>query len=167
MLIRDWRVMGQDPMDAMIAKVNGNSPGTIMFNKEQLTMTAYDIGWEKYSDSGIIDGLYKRGSFGSHPFFDYETFPEALGTHPVHWLEPYGVCDTAQQVLDIYPILQKDEDRAFIVMFTPVLKVNQSSDGGWRWHKWGSYIGKENPECEYLYNEDIEGVFVYHIYERK
>jgi hypothetical protein len=48
-----------------------------------------------------------------------------------------------------------------------VIKANQSHEGGWRWHKWGEYIGKYEPQYEYLYDEpEIEKVYVYHIYEK-
>ena len=33
---------------------------------------------------------------------------------------------------------------------------------GWRWHKWGPYIGTQDPQCEYLADEpEIKEVFVY------
>lgn len=33
--------------------------------------------------------------------------------------------------------------------------------------KWGEYIGKHNPQCEYLYDEvGIEQVYCYHVYEK-
>jgi hypothetical protein len=78
----------------------------------------------------------------------------------------YGVCDDYKQVLKEYPELKKDKNRKFIVSMTPMFKDCQPKSGGWRWHKWGKYIGKQKPTCEYLYDEkDIELVFVYHIYE--
>ena len=34
--------------------------------------------------------------------------------------------------------------------------------GGWRWHKWGEYIGKHNPQYEYLDHESgIDYVLVW------
>jgi hypothetical protein len=40
--------------------------------------------------------------------------------------------------------------------------------GGWRWHKWGPYIGTQEPKCEYIHDEpEIEEVFTYHVYELK
>jgi hypothetical protein len=53
-------------------------------------------------------------------------------------------------------------------MFTHVPKEpeNAGRGGGWRWHKWGPYIGKGEPTTEYLDDEDgfADGVYVYHFY---
>jgi len=77
----------------------------------------------------------------------------------------YGVCDNYKQILNLYPELIENNTN-YIVLMTPVFKEHQSSTGGWRWHKWGPYIGDKNPICEYLYDEpDINLVFVYNIYE--
>lgn len=164
MLIRDDRVLVVDEIAAMIAKMNNNTASTIAIKKGQLQLEATDPAWQEYMPDGVvIDGLYKRGSYGSHPFFDYKTWPENLSD--TGFFSEYGVCDTIQQVLDQCPKLQ-DSKREFIVMFTPVLKANQSDWGGWRWHKWGPYIGTKEPQCEYLYDEpEIDGIFCYHIYE--
>jgi hypothetical protein len=37
---------------------------------------------------------------------------------------------------------------------------------GWRYHKWGDYIGSQNPQSEYLYDDThIDAVWTFHIYE--
>lgn len=60
-----------------------------------------------------------------------------------------------------------DSERRFVVAFTRVRREDQPADGGWRWHKWGQYIGKHEPRCEYLYDEDgIDEVYCFHVYER-
>jgi hypothetical protein len=77
----------------------------------------------------------------------------------------YGVCDNYEQVLNNYPELQ-NSDKKFVVSLTPMTKSEEPESGGWRWHKWGEYIGEQHPTHEYLYDEpEIEEVFVYHIYE--
>ncbi len=59
----------------------------------------------------------------------------------------YGVCDHYGQIFAKMPELLDSQERAFI-------------------HKWGGYIGKHKPQCEYIYDEpEIEKVYVYHIYE--
>lgn len=50
---------------------------------------------------------------------------------------------------------------------TSIYKNQQPPVGGWRWHKWGSYIGTYESKHEYLYDEDIDMIYVYHIYEIK
>lgn len=79
--------------------------------------------------------------------------------------ENFGVCDNYKQILKEYPELKKDKLNKFIVVMTPVYKKDQSSEGGWRWHKWGHYIGKYKPQYEYLYDENIDMVWVFHIFE--
>jgi hypothetical protein len=76
-----------------------------------------------------------------------------------------GVCDNADQVLRHYPELEASE-RQFIVTLTAVNRDTQPRSGGWRWYKWGAYIGTQNPENDYLYDDThIDRVYVFHIYE--
>lgn len=80
--------------------------------------------------------------------------------------ESYGVCDEPQQVLDAYPMLESDQEHQYIVSFTLIRREDQPSSGGWRWHKWGKYLGTQKPRFEYLYNEtDIDQVYTFHILE--
>lgn len=80
----------------------------------------------------------------------------------------YGVCDTPEQLVEKYPGLVRAPGH-HIVAFTHVAKNpdNANLGGGWRWHKWGPYIGEGEPTMEYLDDEPgfDDGVFVYHIYE--
>lgn len=76
----------------------------------------------------------------------------------------YGVCDNAEQILKKWSHLENGRQRHFITM-TPISKEKQPPSDGWRWHKWGEYIGNHDIKCEYLYDEkDIEVVYVFHIY---
>lgn len=53
------------------------------------------------------------------------------------------------------------DPRLLGVFFTPMVRAEQSPEGGWRWHKWGEYIGDHTPTAEYLYDEpEIERVYV-------
>lgn len=133
-----------DPISEMIGKLNGND--------------FLPVEWE--------EGIILRPDFGgSHILPNYRDFifdPEKILS-----ISEYGVCDTHTQILEQCPELQ-DPNREFLIILTPVKKQNQSSEGGWRWHKWGPYIGDKKPQCEYLYDEPrIEEVFVYHIYEKQ
>lgn len=85
-----------------------------------------------------------------------------------NWTNCYGVCDDVQQLLDRCPMLVNDPDREFAITLTEVRRDEQPSEGGWRWHKWGPYIGAHDPQCEYLYDEvGIERVLFYQVFERK
>ena len=80
---------------------------------------------------------------------------------------PYGVCDNWEQVLSkcdrIKPYLESPEP--FVVIVSEIRKESQPENGGWRWHKWGEYIGDKEPQCEYLHDEpDIDSVFVFGVY---
>lgn len=81
----------------------------------------------------------------------------------------YGVCDTPQQFIHRYRNLLEKDERTFVVSFGHIAKdpSNAGEGGGWRWHKWGGYIGDGCPQCEYLDDEEgfDDGVYVYHVYQ--
>jgi hypothetical protein len=92
---------------------------------------------------------------------EWEAYQKVIAALP----SEYGVCDYPQQLIEQFPILTTDS-RRFIVIFTPIYKADQSEEGGWRWHKWGPYIGTQNPQHEYIADEpDIDMVYVYQIME--
>jgi len=77
----------------------------------------------------------------------------------------YGVCDYPEQVAELFPKLKTDP-RRFIITAREIRKKDQPEHDGWRWHKWGSYIGTQNSHAEYLADEDeIESVWVFSIIE--
>jgi hypothetical protein len=117
------------------------------------------IGNGKGSDR-IEAGCYQIGHFGSSDFLrGYEQYPDLD-------VGPYGVCDSLEQLKAKCPELS-DPSRRFVVTLTEVRKDEQPNDGGWRWHKWGEYIGDHKIEHEYLADEEgIERVFCFHIYEK-
>lgn len=109
----------------------------------------------------IEPGIYELEHFGSTDFLaGYEHDPELS-------VSAYGVFDSAEQLLTACPELKADATRKFVVTLTCITRAHQPASGGWRWHKWGPYIGTHKPQQEYLYDETgIEEVWVYHIYER-
>ena len=81
-------------------------------------------------------------------------------------LEAIGVCDSPKQLLEKFGKQIREDKRNFIISFVKIRRDEQPSQGGWRWHKWGTYVGNQEPKYEYLYDEpDIEEVYTYHIYE--
>lgn len=139
MLVDNPSILYPDLILSIIAAVNGNSPVS-----KQLRTGVYEIG--HFGGAGFMDG--------------YEEYPDLS-------IECYGVCDNVDQLIDQCPEL-KSKKRSFTITVTRVKKSNQPKEGGWRWHKWGPYIGTKSPQCEYLYDEtDIEEVLCYHIYEQK
>lgn len=80
----------------------------------------------------------------------------------------YGVCDSVENLLSYIPELEASA-RKFVVRMTSEERdiENKGGGGGWRWHKWGPYIGSQDPQCEYLDDEPlIEKIYTYHIYEK-
>lgn len=148
-----------------------------------LGMFARMILTEEYSEEErqiILADEQKELALGVYQLYD-SNMPDAVSAdynHFISWtiddlrngtfFSEYGVCDNYQQVLEKFPFLQTDENQ-YVVTVTVMKKCHQPPQGGWRWHKWGEYIGTKNPQHEYLYDEDesIQEVFCYHIYKRK
>lgn len=66
----------------------------------------------------------------------------------------YGVCDSPEQFLSKFGGILDSAVRRFVVSLTPVWRANQPCEGGWRWHKWGPYVGDHDPQHEYLYDDE-------------
>jgi hypothetical protein len=93
----------------------------------------------------------------------YSRDPE-FPSNDIAWY--YGVCDRIDNLLEFIPELTSTE-REFVVLLHKITKSDQPNEGGWRWHKWGDYIGTQTPTTEYIYDEpEIEVVYCYHIYEK-
>lgn len=77
----------------------------------------------------------------------------------------YGVCDRWEQIVERWPEIV-ESPRQFVISITEMRREDQSPEGGWRWHKWGEYIGDQMPAHEYLYDDThIDSVFTFHIME--
>ena len=92
---------------------------------------------------------------------------------PTYHKSQYGVADSLEQIKEYFKEEIEDLNRNFIITIAGVYqdKDNKGKGGGWRWHKWGEYIGKLNPQCEYLddedFGDDFECVICFHLYEIK
>ena len=111
------------------------------------------------------EGMYQISHFGGTNFLaGYEHYPD-FEEEEFNGLACYGVCDEMDQLIEKFPALETSE-RKFVITFKQVVRDAEPKMGGWRWHKWGPYIGDQNPQCEYLADEpEIRHIFVYHIYE--
>jgi len=108
-----------------------------------------EIGEDAAFNSGYSKKL--RADYHSAREFQERNFPS-----------DYGVCDYPAQVAEKYPALLTDA-RRFVITFGHVEKdaTNKGNGGGWRWHKWGDYIGDKSPQWEYLDDEDESITEVY------
>lgn len=77
----------------------------------------------------------------------------------------YGVCDYPEQVLERYPHYA-DDDVPRALTFVEVRREHEPASGGWRYHKWGTYIGKQRPVHEYLYHDThIDPVWTFSVHK--
>lgn len=121
----------------------------------------------------LAQGVYQIGHFSLDRELDLDSmskfeknYPELKPADPDGYFGCYGVCDNWEQIIERCPMIRDDPDRHFVVSVTCMRKADQSPSGGWRWHKWGDYIGTQSPQCEYLYDEPvIEQAYVYHVYQ--
>lgn len=118
-------------------------------------------------DKHIQTGVYQIGHFSFDEYIEEEHnhYPDLDEfSKDIHC---YGVCDSAEQLLkNLEESGLIKSNRKFVIAITLIEKSEQSPSGGWRWHKWGPYIGEHEITTEYLYDEEkIERVYVYHIYE--
>lgn len=113
----------------------------------------------------LAQGVYEIDHFNG----DME-FHGITNGHPEFpdWRGCYGVCDSVENLLAVRGEDLADPSRKFTVAMTKVTRdpSNKGRGGGWRWHKWGEYIGSHEPQFEYLDDEEgIDHVYCFHIYE--
>jgi hypothetical protein len=76
------------------------------------------------------------------------------------------VCDDLAQLLAHIPEIESP-DREFAIDATVICKDDQPPRDGWRWEKWGPYIGTQVSQADYLYDEPvIEMVLCFSVHER-
>lgn len=109
-------------------------------------------------------------------FLNYKYIPGDWGRYILNKLK-IEITDDIEKELDNEITLGdylKNSDKKFAIFFTKMEQdlENKGKGGGWRWHKWGQYIGKHNIQCEYLDDEDLSDInqdyiLCFHIYEFK
>jgi len=74
----------------------------------------------------------------------------------------YGICDSPDQFFKKYKEALISDPRNLCVHFK---HMEKDPEVGFRWHKWGRYIGEGTPDNEYLYKSSgfENGVFVFDI----
>lgn len=115
-------------------------------------------------------GLYIIGHWNFEMYLPNEETWETYSSVTVgdDFYSSYGVCDSPAQFMEkLGPALEATPHK-YVVSFVLISKDDQPNDGGWRWHKWGEYIGTQTPTTEYLYDEPlIREVYTYHFYVQK
>jgi hypothetical protein len=117
----------------------------------------------------IVDGIYYGFNaifylaHGHQRPYEYNNPDGGPGSAGPYKGISYGVCDNWEQIIEQAPNLLTCPEK-LVIFLGEVVRKDQSPEGGWRWHKWGPYIGTQNPQCEYIYDEEgIEKVYCYHI----
>jgi hypothetical protein len=149
--------------ETILGIIGGGSPGP-----QRLRAGVFQI--DHFSFDFYLPGTSNTHRPGS--WDEYPEFPECPGAaefmgHSISTWSAYGVCDSVEQFFETeFGKFIESSDRSFAISFTRIAKSEEPDDGGWRWHKWGPYIGRHEPQYEYLYDEKgIEEVFVYHVFE--
>jgi len=146
-MLKDLNIINIKPgmIYAMISKING-----------------VDLDKNDYFEQ-YTTGVYRHDGyqFNFDRFIENGTYNNIIN----QWVE-YGVCDNYEQILEQRKDFLNNPDKNYVIGLCTVERKNQESSGGWRWHKWGEYIGIHEIKHEYLYDEEgIEKVYCYHIYE--
>ncbi len=131
-----------------------------------------DIVGDGKPSTRVSTGVYEVGNYGSSEFLrpGYYRFYDApqLRDKDDEEFSNYGVCDDVKQIIERCPTIERDPNRKFVITLKAVIADEQPRSGGWRWHKWGPYIGVHEPQCEYLHDEpEIQKVYVYHVFEKE
>ena len=120
----------------------------------------------KLSPNYNWDGLkVQKGVFYSPVPFNFSWCMDELEDFTVS--PPYGVADNLGQIMEY---LSNEDGHylsgsgRYVLALTEVKKSEEPERGGWRWHKWGPYIGTQSPQSEYLVDEpEIDGVLVWEV----
>lgn len=113
-------------------------------------------------ERGIYESFHFNFELEFRGYQDYELDFPRFESDP--GFSSYGVCDNLEQLKSRLPKEVIESQTHYVISIVNIKKSQQPSTGGWRWHKWGPYIGNQNPLCEYLYDEpNIEEVFTYSI----
>lgn len=116
---------------------------------------------------------------------DYETVNQMIDKY-LYTVNTYGVADNATQVIrhlenslktyfyrndfddefylgkSLVKMIELYPEYKLVLLMTPHMNTKDCSWGGWRWHKWGEYIGVHEPQHEYLsYEKGIDYVLSY------
>jgi len=129
----------------------------IVLNKEIDPINSHICRVEGKSDKieNTSTGIYHLNHFN---FRDDVNLQE---TYINEYPEITGVCDTPEQALEKNSTLIMDTDNQYCICYVKIVKSEEPAQGGWRWKKWGKYIGNKNPQHEYLYDEGEEFEVIY------
>lgn len=126
----------------------------------------------------VETGVYISSFAYNFPEDEFEelqkiSFDDRYKIFPNYEKITYGVADNLEQIKEYYKEEIADNENRYVIALTPVFqdKENKGKNDGWRWHKWGKYIGILNPKCEYLddeeFGDDFEHILTFQLYKIK
>lgn len=135
-----------------------------------------------------ITGIYMEALNARHHIerlTDYKTV-NPMSNKYLYTVNTYGVADNATQVIrhlenslktyfygndfddefylgkSLVKMIELYPEYNLVLLMTPHMNTKDCSWGGWRWHKWGEYLGVHEPQHEYLsYEKGIDYVLSY------
>lgn len=134
-----------------------------------------------YPECHLEKGIYYTLSGNFRDIFFEET-KDRMGCENEYWYNldyetgkftnAYGVADNLEQIKQYFVEQISHPTEKYFIAVSRVYqeKENAGKGGGWRWHKWGPYIGELEPKFEYLDDEDFgpdfQGyVLLFHCYK--
>jgi len=162
--------------------VNQFRPGSVelYFRKEEFYIRFTDVVKNNLDNSGGSLLYYMALAIDNPPVYEGDLNADHLVTsyYRIHhpdikvgkyysdgYMYDYGVADSPEQLLEDYTVQMDfvNSKEKYICLYTWIRKEDQPSEGGWRWCKWGEYIGKQKRQRDYLYDEpNIDAVIVFH-----
>lgn len=123
----------------------------------------YDLHLDTLKREELAGCYLSDPNVASH-LFDQLTFHKFAKRRAVK----SGICDNASQVINKHSKIVKDKNKKYIIFLSPVFKCDQQVGTGFRWSRYGKYIGVQDQSEKLLVDEPyIEFIFKYSIYEIK
>lgn len=144
-------------------KISPHEEPLMVFYIKEIEAGIYESGLNFEHD---ISGYSQMEAYGAYHQLTTDGIPiESYKFEDmIKGVSPYGVADNIEQVKQ-YAKQMIESDNPVVISVTEIRKDQEPEQDGWRWHKWGQYIGKQNPQCEYLFDEpNIDSVYVFHVY---
>lgn len=121
----------------------------------------------------IETGIYRCRFDFNFPSFEFseEIKINDNSIFPNYDKSTYGVADNLEQVKEYFSYQIADTENKYIISLTPVFqhKENRNKCDGWRWSRWGPYIGKLERQFEYLddedFGDDFKSVLFFELYK--
>jgi len=128
------------------------------------TKLNFHMGMRQYTDFSPISSHERLGKDGLPKKYEQDS---SIMDYFENTIESYGIADNVEQIKQYYQD-QINSDAKIVINLTEIRKDNQPENGGWRWEKWGKYIGTRESKADYIYDEpEIDSVYVFHVYSVK